>query len=178
MDSLCQVQVNLLGLQSCVYTNTHTHTHTHTIQLQVIHKHNAPACFADRRPQGDINVKDYIMPRQEFYQYNVKITKSSYKYNNMDIMVNMMLTYTWLKFVDMPSFTVCVYIVYCLLFIYNSIDPAMYNNLWNIELVVYILTFNINSLGPEGSSPCAVCSVSCVGRCCSLCNVVCICWYK
>jgi len=26
----------------------------------------------------------------------------------MDIMVNMMLTYTWLKFVDMPSFTMRV----------------------------------------------------------------------
>ena len=36
-------------------------------------------------------------------------------------MVNMMLAYTWLKFNDMPSFTMCVY---CLLFIYNSTDPA------------------------------------------------------
>jgi len=34
--------------------------------------------------------------------------KSSYKHNNMDIMVCMMLTHLWLKFIYKPLFTMCV----------------------------------------------------------------------
>jgi hypothetical protein len=40
--------------------------------------------------------------------YYVKIYNSSYKYNNMDIIASMMLTYSWLKFTDMLLFTMCV----------------------------------------------------------------------
>ena len=32
----------------------------------------------------------------------------TYKFNNMDIMAIMMLTYSWLNFTDMSLFTMCV----------------------------------------------------------------------
>jgi hypothetical protein len=37
----------------------------------------------------------------------LKMYNSSYKYNNVDIMASVILTYFWLKFIDMLLFTMC-----------------------------------------------------------------------
>jgi len=38
----------------------------------------------------------------------LQIYNSDYKYNNMNVIVSKMLKYSWLKFIGMPLFTVCV----------------------------------------------------------------------
>lgn len=38
----------------------------------------------------------------------LQIYNSVYKYNNMDIMASMILTYSWLDFIDMPLFAMFV----------------------------------------------------------------------
>jgi hypothetical protein len=38
----------------------------------------------------------------------LKISNGSYKYNNLDTVDNLILTYSWIKFVDMPLFMLYV----------------------------------------------------------------------
>lgn len=38
----------------------------------------------------------------------LKMCNSSSLYNNLDIVASVILIYSWLKFCDMPSFTMCV----------------------------------------------------------------------
>jgi hypothetical protein len=52
-----------------------------------------------------------------YYKYT-----SSYKYNNMDVMASMMLKYSWLKFVDMSSFTICAVVMYADIYM-NVLNP-------------------------------------------------------
>jgi hypothetical protein len=50
-----------------------------------------------------------LLQYSRFYIHNVKIYNSSYKYNNVDIMAAIMLTYSCLKFIDKPLFTMCAF---------------------------------------------------------------------
>ena len=62
---------------------------------------NPPTCSSDKTPSsGRRQYKGALL------HYSVKMHNSSYKYNNMDIMASMMLTYSWLKFIDMLLFVV------------------------------------------------------------------------
>jgi hypothetical protein len=76
----------------CTYNHLYTRTYVH---VSVINHH----------PQGNIHTKECIILIHQFYKYNVN---NSYKYNNMDIMASIMLTYYWLKFTDMSLFTMFV----------------------------------------------------------------------
>ena len=65
-----------------------------------------------RQHNGMYNINTSIL------RYSIKNVQYSYKYNIMDIIDSMILTYSWLKFSDMLLFTVCVTI--CILTLLSS----------------------------------------------------------
>jgi len=60
----------------------------------------------------------------------LKLRNGSYKYENLDAIVNVMLTYSWIKLIDVPL---------CILYV-----------------VVCIQTSGVEVYDPKGLSPCVV----------------------
>ena len=115
----------------------------HTLKSQLFHKHSVLACFSDKSPSQETSVQ-----RNIYYKYInctctiLRIYKGSYKCNNMAIMVCMMLTHYWLKFIYKPLSTMCV--------------------------VIYTQIFTIDVFLQKYPVPVPCIDVTCVGRCCVL----------
>ena len=73
---------------------------------------NCPTCFSDRSlSTGRYQYKGiYNIYTSNFAYKMLKLYNSSYKCNSVDIMDGVMLTYSWLKFIYMPLFTMCIVI--------------------------------------------------------------------
>ena len=64
-----------------------------------------------------VSTKEYITLKHKFTCAVSKIYISSYKYNNMDILAIMMMTYSWLKFTVMLLFTIFVVTLYIKIYV-------------------------------------------------------------
>ena len=84
--------------------------------------HDLPACSAMPQPSA-------LQRAPNFTRKILKIHNTSCKYNNMNIVATMLLTYYWLQFIDTPLFTKCV--EYRRLILNNSfIDTNLIHNFY------------------------------------------------